>query len=160
MAFDYSRTRPQDARRRTPEAAARQGHGHGPMADRKRGMILRLEAGDVLFEPGHSKAGLVYRIRKGQLAVEPVLGESEKGGAPGRVFEVDDFVGLGFRDTHPARVEAMTAVELVVGGRRDFDRLAERTPEILGIIDDLLRLEFVWWRAQCVVEGRVARGEG
>lgn len=130
------------------------------MPDRKRGMILRLEAGDVLFEPGQSKAGLVYRIRRGQLAVEPVLGENVKGGAPGRVFEVDDFVGLGFLENHAARGEAVTPVEVVVWGRGDFDRLARRSPELLEVFDDLLRLEFVWWRAQCVAEGRIARGEG
>ena len=158
MAFDYSRARPQAARRRRSEPAVRQ--GRGLVADRKRGMILRLEAGDVLFEPGQSKAGLVYRIRKGQLAVEPVLGESVKGGAPGRVFEVDDFVGLGFLENHAARGEAVTPLELVVWGRGDFDRLARRSPELLEVLDDLLRLEFVWWRAQCVAEGLVARGEG
>jgi len=142
MAFDYAY--------RHGRASKRTGAG-----GRRRGMVVRLGAGDALFSPGDAKGDLVYRIRKGRLQVSGILPEGEPGGSPTRIYTAGEFAGLGFLETHAAFGHALEALEAVVWSRADFERTGEQKPDYRAQQDEAVRLEFLWRRAQVVAEGRV-----
>ncbi len=149
MAFDYAY--------RQGRARKRKGAGRGAesVGGRRRGMVVRLEAGEALFSPGEAKGGLVYRIRKGRLQVSGILPEGEPGGAPTRIYKAGEFAGLGFLETHAAFGHALEPLEAVVWSRADFERTGEQKPDYRVLHEDAVRLEFLWRRAQVVAEGRV-----
>lgn len=155
MAFDHRQHK-----------AAAAGGAQPSRPGRVRGRRLAIAAGETLFEAGEAKDDLVYRIRKGAVAVEPAdarvpTGEGTVGGAaPVKVHNAGEFAGLGFLDAYPARALALVALEVVVWSRSDFERLARRAARFSDMRDEAIRLEFVWRRAQCVAEGRAMRAAG
>jgi hypothetical protein len=160
MAFDNGQTAVKGrARRGKAQNAGRRAQLAEGARGGRRGMVMRLAAGEVLFAPGDPKNDVVYRIRSGRLAVNGVLEAGEAGAAPERIYAAGEFAGLGFLDVHPATARALEALEVVVWGRADFERVAARVPDLFKLREEAVRLEYVWRRAQTVAEGRAARGE-
>lgn len=146
MAFDYAHGVRRVGKRGAGERAARS------VSARRRGMIVRLGAGEMLFAPGEAKHDLVYRIRKGRVQVSGMLPETKPGGAPTRIYCAGEFAGLGFLETHAAFAHALEAVEVIVWSRADFERVGEQKPDYRAQQDEAVRLEFVWRRAQVAAE--------
>jgi len=132
----------------------------GAKPERRGGRRFAIAAGQTLFEAGEAKEGLVYRIRTGALAIEPLLGDGSAGSAPVKVYKAGDFAGLGFLDIHAASARALVPLEVVVWPVAAFERLAHRATRFGDMRDEAVRLEFVWRRAQCVAEGDALRTAG
>ncbi len=117
----------------------------------KHSTVVRLEAGDSLFDEGDD-AGWVYNLTAGTIRLSKALADGRRQ-ITGFMLP-GDFIGLSSRATHPYSAEAIGPCQLCRFNFRTVHRLVDRLPHLEHELFDRVRDELDAAHDQMLLLGR------